>query len=79
MSQTNHDECWIPATDPPHTQRHVIIWTKKPWARKGSVLTSRHLDTNGAWYDRKAATWYHSDGSVAEDVTHWMEMPRKPK
>lgn len=78
MSQVNHNECWIRASDPPQTQRPVIIWTKKPWVPKGTTLISRHLDTEGAWYDIEEATWYHSDGHIAENVSHWMEMPGSP-
>lgn len=79
MSQLNHDDCWIPARDTPDTKRRVIIWTKHPWSEQGSTLISRHLDMEGAWYNPQESSWYHSDGSVAEDVTHWMEMPTKPK
>ena len=73
MSQVNHSECWVTANDPPRTGRRVIIWTKKPWLPKREF--SRHLDIH-AWYDRKQKVWFHSDGTVAKDVTRWMEIPR---
>lgn len=81
MSQTNHNECWIKASDPPNTQRRVIIWTKRPWLPKTSRLQPlpRHLDMDGAWYSKKDDLWFHGDGHLAKDVTHWMEMPRQPK
>ena len=79
MSQSNHDDCWIRAADTPLNDRPVIIWTKRPWLPKGETPNlSRHLDTGGAWYDPKEREWYHSDGHVAKDVTHWTEMPGKP-
>jgi len=76
MSQATHNDCWVRATDPPKTSRRIIIWTKKPWAPKGVI--SRHLDMDGAWYDRKQNVWFHGDGSIAEDVTYWMEIPHAP-
>jgi uncharacterized protein DUF551 len=79
MSQINHDECWIPARDTPNSDRQVIIWTKKPNMPKGTTVINRHLDTGGAYYDPNGKTWFHSDGSVAKGVTHWMEMPGKPR
>lgn len=80
MSQINHDDCWIPVSDPPSNQRRVIIWTKKPWLPKTdrAAPLSRHLDMHGAWYHKKEDMWYHSDGSIAYDVTHWMEMLKRP-
>jgi hypothetical protein len=79
MSQVNHDECWIPAHDPPTTDRQVVIWTRKPWCPPGASVISRHLDTDGAWYAPKQKQWFHSDGHPAKDVTHYMEMPGKPR
>jgi hypothetical protein len=78
MSQVRHDECWIPVRDFPRTERHVIIWTKRAWLPKREEhICARNIDF-GAWYDRKQNVWFHSDGTVAENVTHWMEMPTKP-
>lgn len=81
MSQTNHNDCWIPASDAPNSQRRIIIWTKRPWltTTKAFLPMSRHLDTGGAWYNPRERTWFHSDGTIAKDVTHWMEVPTKPK
>lgn len=79
MSQINHDECWIPARDAPSTDRQIIIWTKRPCMPKGTTVINRHLDTQGAWYDPDRKIWFHSDGNLAKDVTHWMEMPGKPR
>lgn len=78
MSQTNHNDCWISVGDLPRANRRVIIWTKKSWLPKLETVMAPNLDTGGAWYDRKQNVWYHSDGTVAKDVSHWMEIPKRP-
>ena len=64
---------WIPASNPPDSDRNVLIWWKRQgWNSHEGVDMGNFCHALGYWRPRG------TNGNFNDEVTHWMELPPEP-
>ena len=74
--QARLERAWLPASEPPPHNIHVLMVCLNP-AGQGEVTVGFYDGEEGQWFD---ALWRDGDRRVIEvgEVTHWQPLPNPP-